>query len=217
MGVFIIHPCLPSCRSSCTTAGPLRSTGITPLHCYCWPLRHPLAVHRFPGVAGYTVFCSLVFLHGTRRASPVAQCVLVIVPSLSPRQSVSPPQSVCSDPYCLHPRTVSSAPGFKVFEVTYAFTFVTARRLAHHPMDGFVDRLHALRFLRACDPSYKALTFTLVGLSPTGCIGLLLDILFGSFLPSLWSLSNQSLLGSRSRHCYAIKWFLAGLLVRFPR
>src|SRR6266404_7370920 len=30
--------------------------------------------------------------------------------------------------------------------------------------------------------------------------------MFGSFLPSLWSLSNQSLLGSRSRHCYAIKW-----------
>src|SRR5882724_663428 len=72
MGVFIIHRCLPSCWSSYTTAGPLRSTGITPLHCYCWPLRHPLAVHRFPGVPGYTVFCSVVFLHGTRRASPVA-------------------------------------------------------------------------------------------------------------------------------------------------
>ena len=39
---------------------------------YCWPLRHPLAVHRFPGVAGYTVFCSVSFLHGARRASPVA-------------------------------------------------------------------------------------------------------------------------------------------------
>src|ERR1700730_8232874 len=72
MGVFIIHPCLPSCWSSCTTAGPLHSTGITPLHCYCWPLRLPLAVHCLPGVTGYTVFCSVVFLHGTRRASPVA-------------------------------------------------------------------------------------------------------------------------------------------------
>src|ERR1700746_2818327 len=72
-------------------------------------------------------------------------------------------------------------------------------------MDGFVDRLQALRFLHACDPSYRALTFTLVGLPPTGYISLLLDILFGSFLPSLWSSSNQSLLGSRSRHCYAIK------------
>jgi hypothetical protein len=42
----------------------------------------------------------------------------------------------------------------------------------------------------------------------TGYISLLLDILFGSFLPSLWSSSNHSLLGSRSRHCYAIKWNL---------
>src|SRR5258706_8841856 len=30
--------------------------------------------------------------------------------------------------------------------------------------------------------------------------------MFGSFLPSLWSSINHSLLGSRSRHCYAIKW-----------
>src|ERR1035437_2293268 len=43
-------------------------------------------------------------------------------------------------------------------------------------MDGFVDRLHALRFLRACDPSYRALTFPLVGLPPTEHISLLLDI-----------------------------------------
>src|SRR5260370_41046971 len=28
--------------------------------------------------------------------------------------------------------------------------------------------------------------------------------MFGSFLPSLWSSINHSLLGSRSRHCYAI-------------
>src|SRR6266404_7993505 len=30
--------------------------------------------------------------------------------------------------------------------------------------------------------------------------------MFGSFLPGLWSSSNHSLLGSRSRHCYAINW-----------
>src|SRR5579864_4651998 len=43
------------------------------------------------------------FLQGTRRVSPVAPCVLVIVLSLSPRQSVSSHQSVCNDPCCLHP------------------------------------------------------------------------------------------------------------------
>src|ERR1700693_3572722 len=30
--------------------------------------------------------------------------------------------------------------------------------------------------------------------------------MFGSIVPSLRSLSNHSLLGSRSRHCYAIMW-----------
>src|SRR5260370_518898 len=50
----------------------LPSTGVTTLDCYCSALRPPLAVHRFPGVTGYTAFCSVVFLHGTRRASPVA-------------------------------------------------------------------------------------------------------------------------------------------------
>src|ERR1700730_13647805 len=77
-------------------------------------------------------------------------------------------------------------------------------------MDGFVDRLHALRFLRACDPSYRALTFTLVGLAPTGCISLLLDILFGSFLPSLWSSTTKVYSGLRSRHCYEIIWISNG-------
>jgi hypothetical protein len=34
-----------------------------------------------------------------------------------------------------------------------------------------------------------------------------INIMFGgSFLPSLWSLRNRSLPGSRSRHCYAITW-----------
>jgi hypothetical protein len=32
--------------------------------------------------------------------------------------------------------------------------------------------------------------------------------MFGSFLPSLRSSINHSLLGSRSRHCYAIMWKL---------
>jgi hypothetical protein len=50
-------------------------------------------------------------------------------------------------------------------------------------MDGFVDRLHALRFLHPCDPGYRALTFTLVGLPPTEHISLLLDMRLGIPLP----------------------------------
>ena len=64
---------------------------------------------------------------------------------------------------------------FSVFEATYAFTCVAARSLAHHPKDGFVDRLHSLRFLRKCDPSYRVLTLALVGLPPTEYASLKLD------------------------------------------
>src|SRR5205823_10339682 len=38
------------------TVGSLCSTGITPLHHYYGPLRHPLIFSRFPGVAGYTTY-----------------------------------------------------------------------------------------------------------------------------------------------------------------
>src|SRR2546425_8168594 len=48
------RPCLPCRRRKCRTAGSLRSTGITPLRRYYEPVRHPLAVGRFPGSLGYT-------------------------------------------------------------------------------------------------------------------------------------------------------------------
>ena len=65
-----------------TTAGPLRSTEITPLQRYYRPIRHPLACSRFPGVAGYTAALLHAFPRGTRRASPVALSTLVAVLSL---------------------------------------------------------------------------------------------------------------------------------------
>jgi hypothetical protein len=37
-------------------AGPLRSTGVTPLHHYYEPGRHPLVFDRFPGFTGYTAY-----------------------------------------------------------------------------------------------------------------------------------------------------------------
>ena len=46
------------------TAGPLRSTDITPLHRYYEPIRNPLVFHRFPGFASYTVCCSADFSAG---------------------------------------------------------------------------------------------------------------------------------------------------------
>src|SRR5438874_12198594 len=56
MGVFIIPPLPPMSSEELRTAGPLRSTGITPLQHYYGPLRHPLVVGRLPGAAGYTAY-----------------------------------------------------------------------------------------------------------------------------------------------------------------
>jgi hypothetical protein len=49
---------------SLQTAGPLRSTDITPLPSYYRPLRDPLVFHRFPGDASYTISCSADFSPG---------------------------------------------------------------------------------------------------------------------------------------------------------
>src|SRR5512132_227204 len=54
MGVVIMPPLPPMSSEEVRTAGSLRSTGITPLRRYYEPVRHPLAVGRFPGSPGYT-------------------------------------------------------------------------------------------------------------------------------------------------------------------
>src|ERR1700674_1540433 len=64
MGAFVISPLPPVLLEPLQTAGPLRSTDITLLRRYYGPLRHPLAVPRLPGVAGYTVPFSADFAAG---------------------------------------------------------------------------------------------------------------------------------------------------------
>src|SRR3954453_14144271 len=56
MGVFIIPPLPPMSSEELRTAGPLRSTGVTPLRRYYGPDRHPLVVGRLPGAAGYAAY-----------------------------------------------------------------------------------------------------------------------------------------------------------------
>src|SRR5260370_31309453 len=59
--VFFIPPFPPILFEPLQTAGSPLSTGITPLHRYYGPLQLPLVFHRFPGVSGYTIFCSADF------------------------------------------------------------------------------------------------------------------------------------------------------------
>src|SRR5262245_11844059 len=53
------------------------------------------------------------------------------------------------------------------FDATPAFTHVTARQLAHHPCDGFVDGLQGFGFLRPAIQATGRLALVPVGLPPT--------------------------------------------------
>src|SRR6202008_3136531 len=67
------------------------------------------------------------FLAGTRRASPVAQHVLVTVLSLPPRRDEQSCRSAFGCSCCLRPCVGGSALGDTHFRGHNAFTFVTAR------------------------------------------------------------------------------------------
>ena len=90
------------------------------------------------------------------------------MPSLILRWEIFPFQPVFGR-YLLSSSTIEKldSQGYRLLEATCAFTLVTAWILAHHPFDGFVDRLQQFSFLPHCYPSYRALVFTLVGYSPT--------------------------------------------------
>ena len=55
--------------------------------------------------------------------------------------------------------------GLLTVEAISAFTFVTARRLTVHPIDGVVDRLQRFSFLPLCYPSYEVSDICLGGFS----------------------------------------------------
>src|SRR5216683_4979188 len=56
LDAFIISSLPSRLKETLQTAGPLRSTDITPLPRYYWPARHPLVFGRLPGFAGYTAY-----------------------------------------------------------------------------------------------------------------------------------------------------------------
>ena len=154
------------CRRHREPVGPLRSTGITPLHRYYGPIRHPLASTHFPGSLVIEWTWLRRFRGGARRASPVARRVLVTVPSLSPRRSV---RRIGQVRRTMRPSPLNREarpPDLWYFGATCAFTFVTARGLTHHPSDGFVGGLQSLGFPPPCHPSYGALALTPAGLTP---------------------------------------------------
>src|ERR1039458_3776115 len=167
IGAFVIR-LLPSFLSeSLTTVRPLGSTEITPLQRYYQPLRHPLAFSRLPGVASYTAKLLHAFRRGTRRASPVAQCILVAVLWLPPRQCVLPHRSVLRQAMLPSPYNRGLGHWSSTFRGHLCLYFRYGPTTRSHPYDGFVDGLPEFGFPSPGHPSYGAADFCPGGLDPT--------------------------------------------------
>src|ERR1019366_5193925 len=111
MGAFVISPLPAVLLEPLQTAGPLRSTDITLLLRYYGPLRHLLAVPRFPGFAGSTVPCSADFATGRGGLLQLLSASLPSCCRCNPARVVLPLQSVCDHPCCLRPMKKGSASG----------------------------------------------------------------------------------------------------------
>ena len=152
-----------------SAAGALRSTGITPRPHYYSPVRHPLVSPPISrGLRLYDGSSSRAFRPGTRRASPVARCVLCLraagsTPPMEPDASASVRQSLLPSPptvglgprhlrFSRHPRrSLALRPGHSL-----AIPWMTWSI-------GF----SSVGFPSGCYPSYGALALTPVGLTPT--------------------------------------------------
>jgi hypothetical protein len=156
---------------SLQTARSLRSVRITRLRRSYGPLRHPLAFpptsrcHRlygflFPPISrrGEEGFSSCL-AHPCHRAAAAT-------PPECPVASVSLRRAMLPSPHEERLGLWNSVSRLRLHSL------VAARCLAHHPFDGFVDRFSGFGFPPPDYPSYRVLTFTLVGLFPTECASL---------------------------------------------
>src|SRR5450830_873105 len=127
LDAFVISS-LPPCLPEKLQTGPLRSTDITPLHRYCGPIRHPLAVDRFPGCAGYTIYLAPVI--SRRDEEGFSSCLAC---PCHRAVASTPPRSRCrvgqiSAPHAAFALQLRARPSDSLtFEATFAFTFITAR------------------------------------------------------------------------------------------
>src|SRR6516162_399646 len=140
----------------CRTAGLLRSTDVTPSPRYCEPIRHPLVVSRFPGVAGYTAYpASALSGRDEEGFSSCSMCpgrrAVANHPAGATRRVNRPATS-----HTAFALTVAgSASGATHFRGHLAFTIVTARTLALIPKMRLSRGFRAFGYPTACPPSYR--------------------------------------------------------------
>jgi len=155
------------------TAGPLRSTGVTPLRRYCGPLRHPLVVSRLPGVAGYTAYpASALSGRDEEGFSSCSLCPGRRAVANHPAGATRPINRLGTGRAAFALTVAGSASGATHFRGHRAFTIVTARTLALIPRMRLSRGFRAFGYPTACPPSYGVPILPPAGLSPAGHISL---------------------------------------------
>ena len=150
-----------------SSAGRLRSTGITPSHRYFAPIRHPLAFDPLPGVAGYRVYLPpILSCRGETGFSSCLTYPLCTCCRYHPAKVFDRIGQISIKPaaFAHGPRAQPSR--FRVFGATYAFTFVTACTLTISLSETLSI---GFRILVSRHPAIQVtglLTFTPAGLSP---------------------------------------------------
>ena len=141
---------------------PLPSTGITRLHRYYEPLRHPSQ----PGLS--LTSCQLIptaITAGTSRVAPGPLCLHAV--ANTPAGLMEFVRSYDSISFGLPSLSGRVGSCVNVFEACSAFTHVTACTLARSPSDPLHQRLQQSRCLHCCSDCYRVeRTSSRAGLTP---------------------------------------------------
>jgi len=116
-------------------ARPLRSSGITHLHSYYGPIRLPLLFSRLPVSRLYDRAAPGISPREEDLSS--SDLFLADVLSLLPRRGESDTVRFRPSRAAFTPKLKARPSGLVIFEATFAFTHVTARRLARTPIEYF--------------------------------------------------------------------------------
>src|SRR5436305_749371 len=129
------------------TAGPLRSTDLTPLGRYYEPLRHPLVVSRLPGAAGYTAYpASALSGRDEEGFSSCSMCPGCRAVANHPAGATRRINRLATSRAAFALTVAGSASGFTHFRGHLSFTSVTARTTRTYPAGRVVEGLQHLRF-----------------------------------------------------------------------
>jgi len=101
--LFSGHPCLPCCRESYEQQGPFAPRALPRFHATTSPSATLSSSADFPVLPVIRPTQLPPFRAGTRRVSPVARCILVVVPSLTTPPERSAASIGCDGPCCLRP------------------------------------------------------------------------------------------------------------------